>query len=91
MNPRDEEFLASLLEIREQDPNLFMQLVLESLKRFPDLAAEDDNPAENKRRALDTMLKHFEGQEKYEDCAFLRDLKKTIDDEEKRGISSNEQ
>ena len=91
MNPQDEKFLASLLEIRERDPDLFMQLVLETLRRFPDLAVSDDNSTENKRRALDTMLKHFEGQEKYEDCAFLRDLKKTIEDEEKRGILGDEQ
>jgi hypothetical protein len=90
MNPQDEEFLASLVELRERDPDLFMQMVLESLKRFPDLAVEDGHDFEHKRRALDQMLKHFESQEKYEDCAFIRDLRKKIDDEEKRGLPSNE-
>jgi len=91
MNPRDEEFLTSLLQIREQDPALFMQLVLESLKRFPDLAIEDDQPNQQKISALKTMLRHFEEEEKYEDCAFIRDLQKKIEDEEERGLSRNEQ
>ncbi len=91
MNPRDEEFLTSLLQIREQDPALFMKLVLESLKRFPDLAIEDDQPAQQKISALKTMLRHFEKEENYEDCAFIRDLQKRIEDEEKRGLSRDEQ
>jgi hypothetical protein len=91
MNPRDEKFLESLLEIREQDPALFMNLVLESLKRFPDLAVEDDQPTGQKISALKTMLRHFEKEEKYEDCAFIRDLQKRIEDEEERGLSRNEQ
>ena len=91
MNPRDEEFLTSLLQIREQDPALFMQLVLESLKRFPDLAIEDDQPNQQKISALKTMLRHFEKEENYEDCAFIRDLQKRIEDEEERGLSRDEQ
>jgi hypothetical protein len=91
MNPRDEEFLSSLLQIREQDPALFMQLVLESLKRFPDLAIEDDQPNQQKISALKTMLRHFEKEENYEDCAFIRDLQKKIEDEEERGLSRDEQ
>jgi hypothetical protein len=91
MNPQDEEFLASLLEIRERDPSLFMQLVLESLKRFPDLAVEDGHQVSQKISALKTMLRHFESEEKYEDCAFIRDLQKRIEDEEKRGLLGNEQ
>jgi hypothetical protein len=91
MNPQDEEFLATLLELRDQDLDMFMQLVLLSLKRFPDLAVEDDQPAEQKLEALKRMLAHFESKEEYEDCAFLRDLQKTISDAEKGQVSSNEQ
>jgi protein-arginine kinase activator protein McsA len=68
-----------------------MNLVLESLKRFPDLAVEDDQPTQQKISALKTMLRHFEKEENYEDCAFIRDLQKRIEDEEKRGISRDEQ
>jgi hypothetical protein len=90
MNPQDEEFLSSLLEIRNQDPALFMQMVLESLKRFPDLAVEDDQPSEQKVAALKKMMSHFESVERYEDCAFIRDLQKKIEDEEKRGVPGDE-
>lgn len=82
--------MESLLQMREQDPNCFMQMVLESLKRFPDLAVHDDQPVQQKISALKKMLNHFERLEQYEDCAFIRDLQKKIADEEKRGILGDE-
>jgi hypothetical protein len=90
MNPQDREFIESLLEIHKQDPERFMLLVLESLKRYPDLAVEDGQPKEQKLEALRRMMRHFESIERYEDCAFIRDLQKKIEDEEKRGLSSDE-
>lgn len=69
-----EEFLIELIRLKEQDPDAFMQLILEALKRHPELAIADEAPVSNKVRALEKMLKHLEEKEEYEDCAFVRDL-----------------
>lgn len=91
MNPQDEEFLATLLELRDRDLDKFMQLVLLSLKKFPDLAVSDEQPTEQKIAALKRMLSHFESKEEYEDCAFIRDLQQMIIDVEKGQVPGDEQ
>lgn len=75
-----EEFLIELIRLQERDPDAFMQLILESLKRHPELAIADGAPVSNKVRALEKMLKHLEEKEEYEDCAFVRDLNTQIKD-----------
>lgn len=80
----DQEFIAKLEELKEKDIDAFMDLVLLSLKTHPDAAVEDDVPIDYKVTAMKTVLKHFEEREDYEDCAFLRDLQKRIEDAEKR-------
>lgn len=80
----DQDFIAKLEEIKEKDIDQFMSLVLFSLKTHPDFAVEDDAPAGHKIEAMKKVLKHFEEREDYEDCAFLRDLQKKIEDAEKR-------
>ena len=42
--PTDPEFIAKLEELKNRDIDKFMELVLTSLKTFPDLAVEDDAP-----------------------------------------------
>jgi hypothetical protein len=79
----DQEFIAMLEELKNRDPNAFMDVVLFSLKTHPDFAIEDDAPLTNKVEALKKLLSHFEEREDYEDCAFLRDLQKRIEDAEK--------
>jgi hypothetical protein len=76
----DPEFIALIEEIKRTDPDKFMDLVLNSLKTFPDYAVEDNVPVETKVNALEIVLKHFETREDYEDCAFIRDLQKRIED-----------
>lgn len=76
----DPEFIALIEEIKRTDPDKFMDLVLNSLKTFPDYAVEDNVPMETKVNALEIVLKHFETREDYEDCAFIRDLQKRIED-----------
>ena len=76
----DPEFIALIEEIKSRDPDKFMDLVLNSLKTFPDYAVEDNVPMETKVNALEIVLKHFETREEYEDCAFIRDLQKRIED-----------
>jgi hypothetical protein len=80
----DQEFIAKLEELKERDIDGFMSLVLFSLKTHPDFAVEDDVPVDYKVEAMKKVLKHFEEKEDYEDCAFLRDLQKRIEDAEKR-------
>jgi tellurite resistance protein len=76
----DKELLQAMLLMREHDPAGFMQMVLTAIKNHPDLAVSDVAPAENKVRALERMLKHFEEIENYEDCEFIFNLKKKIED-----------
>lgn len=86
----DEELLRTMIELKKKDPDAFMNLVLSSLKKYPELAVEDAHPAENKLRALQSMLVHFEQAESYEDCAFLLEIKKQIEHEADK-IRSNKQ
>lgn len=76
-----EEFLLELIRLKEQDPNAFMQLILDSLKRNPEMAVADHAPAKTKLQALAKMLHHLEEKENYEDCAFIRDLNNKIKDD----------
>ena len=80
----DREFIAMLEEMKDRDMNAFMDMVLLSLKTDPDFAVEDDTPTVHKISAMKKVLKHFEEREEYEDCAFLLDLQKKIEDAEKR-------
>jgi len=80
----DQEFIAKLEELKEKDIDGFMGLVLLSLKTHPDVAVQANTPIENKVLAMKRVLKHFEEREDYEDCAFLRDLQKRIEDAEER-------
>lgn len=86
----DEELLRTMIELKKKDPDAFMNLVLSSLKKYPELAVEDTHPAENKLNALQSMMVHFEQAESYEDCAFLLEIKKQIEYEADK-IRSNKQ
>lgn len=80
----DQEFIAKLEELKEKDMDSFMDLVLLSLRTYPEFAVEDDTPTDDKIRAMKIVLKHFEEREDYEDCAFLLEIQKKIEDAEKR-------
>ena len=70
---------ASLIRLKEQDPDLFIATVLSALRRNTELAVTEPSPREKKHEALDKMLARLEELEKYEDCAFIIELKKKID------------
>ena len=80
-----EEFLFYLMEIRREDPEKFMNLVLEALRKEREYAVVEDSPAEKKLSALSTLLNHFESKEGYEDCAFIRDLTNEIKEKDGKG------
>lgn len=87
----DPEFLDRLERLKLQDIDSFMDLVLEAMRTFPDLAVEDDVSIEKKRAALSMMRQHFEKREGYESCAFIRDLQKKIEDAEEGHVPRDEQ
>ena len=90
MEMNDPEFIAMLEEIKDKDLDAFMNLVLLSLKTHPEFAVEDDTPTEDKIKAMKIVLKHFEEREDYEDCAFLLEIQKRIEDAEKGQVSGDE-
>ena len=84
MNPlRDPNRIDELLKLRAEDPEAFMKMTVEVLKKFPDIALTDIAPPKQKKEALDRLLKYLEKIEDYEDCAFIVDLKKKIADASK--------
>lgn len=85
----DEELLNQMILLKEQDPNAFMDLVFQSLQSFPEAAVEDDADIDKKIRAITKMMKHYEGTETYEKCAFLLSLMNKIKDE-KGTVRNNE-
>ena len=90
MHPDDQEFIERLEQLKENDLDTFMKLVLLSLKTHPEFAVEDDTPTEDKIKAMKIVLKHFEEREDYEDCAFLLEIQKRIEDAEKGQVSGDE-
>jgi hypothetical protein len=90
MEMDDPEFIERLEQLKTEDIDTFMKLVLLSLKTHPEFAVEDDTPTEDKISAMKIVLKHFEEREEYEDCAFLLDIQKRIEDAEKGQVSSDE-
>jgi len=70
--------IRAMLEIRKTDPDVFMTMVLDALKKYPELAVDDEAPNSAKIKALESLLKHFEGIEEYENCSFIVDLKQKI-------------
>ena len=71
----NEAFIKHLNKIKEEDPDKFMDMVLDILRKDESYAFEDGSPLEKKRTALSTMIKRYEELERYEDCAFLNNLK----------------
>lgn len=71
----NEAFIKRLNQIKEEDPDRFMDMVLDILRKDESYAFEDGSPVEKKRTALSTMIKRYEELERYEDCAFLNNLK----------------
>jgi hypothetical protein len=72
------EFLQQLAKMKAEDPDLFMDMVLEALRSDENYAFNDESPVENKVSALSTMIRRYEALERYEDCAFLNSIKKRL-------------
>ena len=77
-NFNNDEFIKHLNKIKEEDPDRFMDMVLDILKKDESYAFEDGSPLEKKQTALSTMIKRYEELERFEDCAFLNKIKKRL-------------
>ena len=71
----DEKFIKHLNKIKEEDPDRFMDMVLNILRKDESFAFVDNAPLEKKHAALSRMIKRYEELERYEDCAFLNSIK----------------
>lgn len=68
------QILLDLVHLRDTDYNEFMNRLYEALTgEFKD-AINDSAPVEEKKQAIQTMIKHFEKTEQYEKCAALYKL-----------------
>ncbi len=74
----DPEFAKHLDQIRRENPETFLDLVLQALKAYPEFALEDIAPENKKLSALQRMLEYYERIENYEDCDFILKLKERI-------------
>lgn len=83
INYPDKEFLKKLQDLKKNDPDRFMEIVLDTLKQDEELAITDKTPVENKLTAIATMTKRLEELQRYEDCAFLKKLKEKILEKER--------
>jgi hypothetical protein len=74
----DEKFIKRLNQIKEEDPDRFMDMVLNILRKDESFAFMDKAPLTHKQTALSTMIKRYESLERYEDCAFLNSIKNRL-------------
>jgi len=80
-NPlRDNKLIATLIKLKREDQEAFMNLIISTLKAHPEVAIDDAADPDFKLKALETLLVWLESKEEYEDCAFIFDLKKKIGD-----------
>lgn len=77
-NPFDgvgsEDLINHLESLKKKDIDAFFELVFQSIVNFPEDAILDSSPMENKKQALQRIIKHFEETEDYEKCAQLKSI-----------------
>mgnify|MGYP003341310030 CR=1 FL=1 len=76
----DEAILAEMLRLQEEEPEAFMDLVMNVIKQHPDVVVEDDSNPAKKLKALETIREHYADREHYENCVVIRDLEKKINE-----------
>lgn len=74
----DEAILAELLKMQEENPDGFMDLVMNVIKQHPDIVVEDDSDPNKKLMALTKIREHYVEKEEYENCVLIRDLEQKI-------------
>lgn len=68
------DLLIELMELKNKDYGQFMEKLYEAMfGEFKDVIS-DKEPVIEKKKALDTMMLHFQGKEEYEKCAKIKEL-----------------
>ena len=75
----DPNLLAKLEELKNRDIDAFSNLIFKALLANEEAAIRDNAPTEKKLKALNSLMQYFESIEKFEECAFLRDLIKRVE------------
>lgn len=70
----DPNLISKLEELKNKDLDAFSTLIFRVILENEDLAINDNSPVEKKIRALNNLMEYFKSIEKYEECAFIRDL-----------------
>ena len=74
------ELVSELSKLKNKDVAAFTNLILGVLRFDPDQVISDESPSSKKTSALNRMMEYLEGTERYEDCSFVRDLIKRINE-----------
>ena len=69
---RSEDLIQKLEDLKIKNIDAFFELVFQSIVNWPDEAVQDSSPIENKTKALERIIKHFEDLEEYEKCQKLK-------------------
>jgi hypothetical protein len=76
-----EELEEALGHLKKTDIKGFIDLIIGVLRSNPEEAVNDGAPAAHKIRALNSIQEYLIDAERYEDCSFIKDLIKKIDNE----------
>lgn len=68
------DLLIELMELRDENYDKFMEKLFESIFGEFKGVISDEEPVTEKKRALYTMMLHFQGKEEYEKCAKIKQL-----------------
>ena len=74
------KLMSMLNELRNKDVDAFTDLMLEAMRSDPAQVIADPSPSFKKTRALNKLMAYLETTERYEDCSFIKDLIKKINE-----------
>jgi hypothetical protein len=69
---RSEDLIQKLEDLKNQNLDAFFELVFQSIVNWPEEAVDDKSPVDNKIKALERIIKHFQDLEEYEKCQELK-------------------
>lgn len=69
---RSEDLIQKLEDLKNQDLDAFFELIFQSIINWPEEAINDSSPVDNKIKALERIIKHFQDLEEYEKCQELK-------------------
>lgn len=69
-----EEIIKKIEALKKKDLGQFYELVFCSIMNFSEEAIRDTSPKNNKIKALDRIINHFQDLEEYEKCAALKKI-----------------